>query len=252
MTVLNLPRRARCPSLAAMAVAAAVASAAATPSQAARPLVTDDADVIAADACEIEAAAGSLRLEEEGQRLRVRELGALLACGLPFDAQWGLAWARAAAAGERVQALALAGKWSLWAGAGEDAPALALSGALGWARDKASGQGWQREGSQWRLIGTLPLPGLLLHANLGHERPASGGVKATLWGLAVEAQPLQAAGLGWAPLAEVYGDDRGQRFLAAGLRLTVQAERLFLDTALTRQQAGGKARGWQAGLRWAF
>lgn len=233
--------------LAALALAAA-----ALPAQAARPLATDDAGVIAAGTCELEAAAGSTRVEEDDARLSLRERGALLACGLPFDAQAGLAYSHASAAGARAQGLALAGKWALWSGAGEAAPALALSGALAWSRESASGQGWQREGSELRLIGTLPLAAVLLHANLGHARAAQGGAKATLWGLALEAQPIEAAGLGWAPLAEVYGDDRGKRLAAIGLRLTLQPERLFVDTAFTRQQAGGKARGWQAGMRWAF
>jgi hypothetical protein len=233
-------------------VVLALAGAAAAPAHAARPLATDDAGALAHGICEIEAAAGATRLDEGSLRLRVRDSGALLACGLPFAAQWGLAYARESAQGASAQGLALTGKWQLWSAPGSDAAAVALSGALTWARDSASGLGWRREGSQWRLIGTLPGPVLLLHANLGHARAAEGGAKATLWGLAVEAQPVEAAGLGWAPLAEVYGDDRGQRFTAAGLRLTVQPERLFVDTAFTRQRAGGNARGWQAGLRWAF
>jgi hypothetical protein len=144
----------------------------------------------------------------------------------------------------------LLGKTALWSGQGEGATALAASWALGWAQ--APGADWEREGSQFRLIATQPLGPVMLHANLGHLRERGSGLRATTWGVALESEELPAGPLRWAPMAELYGDDRGDRWLAAGLRLTVLPERLYLDLSHARQRGGDKARSTQVGFRLGF
>lgn len=228
------------------ALAATLAAVCLVPAWAARPLATDDTGVIAPGDCEFEASRVTARLGDE----RVRDTGAALACGLGFGAQLGLGYGQARGPEGRARSLALAAKAGLWAGAGDDAPSLAVSGALGWSR--LPGQGWEREASEVRLLGTWPVVHTFVHVNLGHARSHTGGPKATVWGLALEHQPAQLAGFGWAPLVEVYGDDRGDRWVNFGLRTTVLPERLFLDLAHARQQALDKARVWNAGLRYAF
>ncbi len=227
-------------------LALALLLAACLPSWAARPLATDDAGVIAAGDCEVEASRVRLRSGDS----RETATGAALACGWAFGAQTGVAYGQASGPQGRARSLALTAKAGLWQDPGEDAAALAVSGAMGWAR--GAGQDWEREGSDLRLIGTLPLRYGFVHVNLGHARPAGDGPKATLWGLALEHRPATVAGLGWAPLAEVYGDDRGERWMNLGIRTTVLADRLFLDLAHARQQAPAKARVRNAGLRFAF
>ncbi len=218
----------------------------ALPAQAARPLQTDDAGVIPSGACELE---GS-RTQVRTAGLRVREFGAALGCGIGWNSQLGLAYAQAGSAGLKVRGAALLGKTGLWSGQGDGAPALAAAWALGWA--KAPGTGWEREGSEFRLIGTLPLGAVMLHANLGHLRERASGLKATTWGLALESEELPAGPVRWAPLAEVYGDDRGDRWAAAGVRLTLLPERLYLDIAHARQRGGDKVRATTAGFRLGF
>lgn len=216
------------------------------PAFAARPLATDDAGVIAGGDCEVELGRTQARLGGA----RESETAAALACGVGFGSQLSLGHGQARHADGRSRSLLLAAKGGLWAAAGEDAAALALAGAWGW--DRAPGQGWERGLGELRLIGTLPLRHAFVHANLGHARTPGGAPRATTWGLALEHQPLSLGGVAWAPLAEVYGDDRGERWLNAGVRATVLPERLFLDLAHARQQAPEKARVWNAGLRWAF
>jgi hypothetical protein len=225
---------------------AAVVTVGLQPAWAARPLATDDAGVIASGGCEFEAS----RVVARHGTDRTGETAAALACGMAFGAQLGLGYGRARGPEGRADGLALSAKAELWTGAGATAPALALAGALGWGR--TAGQDWQRESSEVRLIGTLPVVHAFVHVNLGHARSHTGGPKATTWGLALEHQPATLAGLGWAPLAEVYGDDRGDRWVNVGVRTTVLPDRLFVDLAYARQQAPEKARVWNAGLRFAF
>ncbi len=227
-------------------IAAALVAACLQPAWAARPLATDDTGVISAGDCEVEASRTRTRVGAD----RVGETGAALACGLGIGAQLGLAHAQARGPEGRSRGLALAGKAGLWAGAGDDASSLAVSAAVGWGR--GPGQGYQRESSEVRLLATWPLRHAFIHVNLGHARSHNGGANATTWGLALEHRPALLAGLGWAPLAEIYGDDRGDRWLNVGLRASVWRDRLFLDLAHARQQVLDKARVWNAGLRIAF
>lgn len=60
------------------------------------------------------------------------------------------------------------------------------------------------------------------------------------------------AGLGWAPLAEVLGTDRGERFTRAGLRLTLVPKKLHLDLSRGREHGEEPLRLWEAGLRVEF
>lgn len=212
---------------------------------AARPLSTDDAGVIAPRVCELEGG----RAVEHAAGSSAGASGLALACGLGVDTQLGLAFDRARAEGETARGLSLLGKTQLWSG-GEGGPALALGYAAGWAR--ASGSGWRHESTAVRLIGTQPAGPVVLHANLGHARDEAAALRATTWGLAAESVELAGAGLGWVPVAEVFGDDRGDRWAAVGLRLTVIADRLFLDAAWARQLVADKARAWSLGFKFAF
>ena len=212
---------------------------------AARPLSTDDAGVIAPRACELEGGRAVARADGAS----AGATGVALACGLGADTQLGLAYDRARAGGETARGLSLLGKTQLWSG-GDGGPAVALGYAAGWARSASSG--WRHEATALRLIGSHPAGPVVLHANMGHARDEAAGLRATTWGLAAESVEVPAAGLGWAPVAELFGDDRGDRWGAVGLRLTLLPERLFLDAAWARQLVAEKARVWCLGFKFAF
>ena len=216
------------------------------PAQAARPLSTGVASVNDPGECEL----GVGRLALRGGGERGQEAGGELECGVVDSLQLSLAYGRGSFGPGRFQEAEFGAKGWLWRGQGADAPRLALAGEV--SGGKADGSGWEHEASEVKLIGLLPLPALLLHANLGHSWPRHGGAAATVWALAAEARPLQAAGLGWAPLAEIYGDDRGERWTRLGLRATVLPGRLHLDLSQARSHGDERRRGWELGARVEF
>jgi hypothetical protein len=215
--------------------------------QAARPLDTDDAGVITARSCELEGA----RVASRALGVKATESGAALACGIGWGTQVGLGFSSARQSGlASSRGAALLAKTTVWSGGGDNAPALSLGGALVWG--KPSGGKWASDNREIRLLGTLPWNSLIFHANIGHSRSPSAATRATLWGLAVELEPLPLASLGVAPLFEIYGDDHRDRWINAGLRITVLPEQLFLDISAARQQVGDKARASNAGFKLAF
>lgn len=212
----------------------------------ARPLVTEDADAAAAGSCEV-----------DGEHARVRVAGLTasgeafdLTCGVVPDVQANIGWAQARAEGAKAQAAGMGVKAVVWRGQGEDAPRVALAGALGWG--KAEGDSWRHEGSELALAATLPAAGSLWHLSVGHLREQQADRRATTWGLAWELEALSAGTLAWAPMAELFGDDRGDRWFNAGLRLELLADKLWVDVAWARQLSGEKARALTAGFKFAF
>lgn len=216
------------------------------PALAARPLSTGVASVNDPGECELGLSRLAWRLGGE----RGREAGGELECGVVDGLQLSLSYERGRFGPERSQEAELGAKGWLWRGAGADAPRLALAAETGVGKE--GGSGWERSASEVKLLGLLPLPAVLLHANLGHGRARSGAKSATTWALAAEARPVQATGLGWAPLAEWFGNDRGERFVRWGLRATVLPGRLHLDLSQLRGQGDERLRGWELGARAEF
>lgn len=200
------------------------------PAHAGRPLQTDDAGVVEHGDCEVEAAWTRQRL---APGLRSNEASLQLGCGVGWGSQIDLGLATARSAGTRETGLALGGKTGLWKSAAEEGAAL----ALGWevTGSKASQGALHHTSTSLTLIGSLPVADTLtLHANLGHARDETEHRRSTTWGLA-----LEHAGLGdaarWAPVAEVYGDDRERPWWNLGLRYSVVAEKFVVDLAYGRQ-----------------
>lgn len=218
----------------------------ATAVHAAPPLHTEDAPSLGAGQCEV--AGQWARERADGETVRGESLD--LACGAFEHTQFGIGVAQARAAQAKARAAGLGFKTRLWAAEGEGGAEVALAGTLDWVR--LPDTGWERDAAEARLVVTLPGAGSLWHLNLGHLHAPSGGVNATTWGLAWELEPLVAGSTAWAPMAEAFGDDRGDRWVAAGVRWTVVADRVWLDAALSRQVGGGKARGAALGFKFAF
>lgn len=214
--------------------------------QAARPLATEDGELMAAGRCELDGEATSLKAE--GSRVRGEAFD--LACALSERTQADIGWLQSRPPDGRAQAAALGFKTQLWTGEGEGAPSLALAGTLAWA--KTPGSGWAHAASDLRLGATLPALGSKWHASIGHLHDHLSAERCTDWGLAWELEPVASGALEWAPMAEFTGDDRRETWFNAGLRFTAVADRLWLDISVQRQVAGGKARGLAAGFKFAF
>ncbi|KPF42206.1 hypothetical protein D621_20915 [beta proteobacterium AAP51] len=223
----------------------AVLAASASAALAGRPLQTEDAGVLARGDCELEAV-----LEQAGAgAARVRGRGLGVGCGLWPGLQAGLALATAEAEGQRSRALGLGGKWRL-AGAEDGGPQFALTAGLDWQREP--GAGWRRAGLGLGVVASLPAGPGTVHLALDHGRDRLAALTTTSWGLAYEAEEQALAGLAWAPMAELVGDDRGGAAFNLGLRLAAVPERLWLDASWGRQLKGERERVMTLGLKWAF
>lgn len=222
---------------------AAVLGSALGPAFAGRPLQTEDAGILDRGQCEVEAAAE--RLKEPGGPTASGQ-GLQLACGVGRVGQVALAASHAKTDGLTVQGLRLGGKSELWRGGNDDGTAFAI--AWGLTGGKAAGQSWEHAETDFNAVLSVALAGATLHANLGHLRDEAGHGRSTTWGLAWEH-----AGLGaWAPMAELFGDDRAAPWWNLGLRFTARPEQLFLDLSYGRQMAGGRPSLLTLGLKATF
>jgi hypothetical protein len=226
-------------------LAALVLSCAVPAALAGRPLQTEDAGILARGDCELEAVLAQAGNGPE----RVRGQGLGLGCGLAPGLQAGVAVAAAKADGARGRAAGLGAKWLL-AGAAEDGPRLALTAAAEWLREP--GLGWQSAGAGLGLVASVPAGPGTVHVALGHGRDRLGRLDTTSCGLAWEADERPLAGMAWAPMAELVGDDRDGAAFNLGLRLTAVADRLWLDASWGRAFSGSRERVLTLGAKWAF
>jgi len=215
------------------------------PAFAGRPLQTEDAGVLEPGACEIEGVFE--RVSVGGASASGRGLGA--ACGVGLRSQLGGGGSWWKAGGERGRSAGIGGKTLLWAGAGDGAPAVTL--AWGVDADRVDGH-WRRSGHFANAVASIGAGPGTLHANLGHAREREPRRSLTTWNLAWEHDGLAIGGLTLAPMAEVFGDDRGDRFWNLAARLTLIPDRLFVDLSWGRQFNADKARLLTAGFKLAF
>lgn len=220
---------------------AALTAAMPIPASTGRPLVTEDADVLALGECEVEGAL--LRGSAEGTTANERTFQ--FGCGIGRSTQLALNVATIKSGGLRERGVALLGKTSVW---NNDAGA-ALSVAWGLTWDRAAGDPWQHTGGQLNLAYSRPtFADMTLHANLGHSRDRVANERSTSWGLAVEHEGF--AGL--APMAELFGDDRSAPWWNLGLRWAPVSDRLFVDASYGRQISAGKPTLVTLGFKVAF
>lgn len=215
------------PRIPALLLSAAMAG----PAQAGRPLQTEDAGVIEPGGCELEGVHAQSRL--------ARQSSLQLACGIGRGSEL-------AVQALRPRELALAGKTQL-------ARWRDTQVTVAWALSHRHVEtAWRRSGAGVQLVASTPAgDDWLLHANLGHQRDELTRRRSTPWALAAEHNGLGEGGR-WQPMAEVFGDDRGQRWAAAALRVAVVPDRVFLDGSLGRQLGGAGARLATAGFKLAF
>jgi len=212
--------------------------------QAGLPLQTEDAGLLGRGHCEAELA--NLSVRDDGSS--ARETGLALDCGVTKGSQIGLGWATVHAGSEGGDIVSLGGKTGLWQ---HDEAALALTWRLGWERE--SGQGWQHTGYELNLVHSAPLAGgLTLHANLLHASDRLADERSTGWALALEHEGGGLGGVQVAPMAEVFGDDRGAPWWNAAVRFTLVPDLWFVGLSYGRQVDSGRARLATASVKLAF
>lgn len=214
--------------------------------QAGRPLQTEDAGIIASGGCEVEGA----RLVSREDEVSSGENGLFLGCGIGRAGQLSLAGMQTRESDATERGLSLGGKTLLWSAEGGDGAALTLAWGVGWA--KSAGSGWRHDTTRLTLVGSVPVDGATLHLNLGHARELPTRLVSTTWALAWERDAQPADGVAWAPMAELFGDDRGQAWWNLALRLTLLPGRAFVDASWGRRFDGSPGRLFSAGFKLAF
>lgn len=213
------------------------------PAHAGRPLQAEDAGILDRGTCEVEAAAERLRTpgapQATGSSLQ-------LACGVGAASQVALQLARSRSAGASADGLRLGGKSELWKDTGDGAAAFTV--AWGVVGEKASGASWRHAGTELNGVLSVPGVGATWHLNLGHARDEAGHTRTTTWAVAWERDALGA----WAPMGELFGDDRGAPWWNLGLRFTARPERLFFDLSYGRQITTGRPSLLTVGFKSVF
>lgn len=210
------------------------------------PLQTDDAGVLARGECELESVAQRVQVSGAHGHDTVLQLG----CGAGWNTQIAASASTARADGQRTSCLGVDGKTALWKAGDSDAAGWTL--AWGLTHAKQAGDSWCQSGNALNLLMSQPLAAqVTLHANLGHLREEPLKRSSTTWGLAFEH-----AGVGaerrWAPMGELFGDDREPAWWNLGLRFTPVAEKFFVHLSYGRQFAPGQPTLLTLGFKAAF
>ena len=217
--------------------------AAASHAHAGRPLATEDAGVLAQNECEWESFAA-----------RVRAPGALahawvtqLACGVMPELQVALSYGQTRGHGHADESASINGKWGLLRGYGDEASLVLAGGSVG---GKTSGTGFRLGGLFLNGVLTKPLAeNWTGHLNLGwtQDRTSRPHALAMTWNLAAEV----AAGNGLEWMAEVYGAERSDAFVGAGLRWAA-GKAWSLNAGYAVQLAGARTKLLTVGAKLTF
>lgn len=205
-----------------------------------RPLVSETADVIGGDQCQVES--GIARQTSSGTP-SATGADVLGSCGIGGHSQLGISLAGARQAGSSASSIGLGGKSTLKMPADG---AIGYAVAYGISVDKLPGQSW-RHGST-RLFGVATKEfegGLLGHLNLGWLRTEADNLNSTTWSVGVEGDgPLR-----WA--ADIFGDDRARPWVSAGIVLPV-ADKISANLAYAQQFERPRVRQWTLGFKIEF
>lgn len=212
--------------------------------QAGRPLVTEDAGVLEAGACELESFGSRLT---ESSMPRVTGGSLQFGCGVGLRSQVALAASRERSEGQTGRAWALVGKTALNDAQDGDAAYTLAWGAM-WA--KAPGDSTRHEDSFLNGVVSLPWHDTLtLHANLGWSRSASARQDTTGWALALEHATTPSLSL----MTELFGSDRERSpWVQVAARWTLVPQRLFLDGSWGVQTTGTRPKMVTLGLKASF
>lgn len=223
-------------------LAALLCLAALDPAIAGRPLATEDADVLERGECEAE---GFVARQTATGTAASEGIALQAGCGIGWNSQAALGYARDRSAGASTSAWGLSGKTAIVERA-DGSTGITLAWGLGTLREP--GGSMKHESSFLALVATREWAGgWLTHANLGWTRSESASANTTTWNLAVE-KPV---GNGVDLMAEVYGDDREKPWLGTGVRWSV-TERFSVNASWSVQNTSPRPKLWTLGFKLAF
>lgn len=222
------------------ALAAACLTLAATAARSDAPLVSETADVIPDQACQVEMATGRSRASGLPATTGQDVLGS---CGVAGKHQLALGYARERGEGQTAHALRAFVKTTLLA---PEAGSNGYGLRYGFDANRMPGSGWRSEGLEVLGVLTRELaPSLLLHANIGHAWSRSARQGTTLWSLGVET----ATDTTFA--ADVFGDDRSRPWASAGIG-TKLGRGLSVNASVAVQFESPRVTQWTLGAKIEF
>lgn len=209
------------------------------PVHAARPMITDDARITDAQACQLE----SWRRVNRGSR----EFWAFPACNPTGNFEFTFGFNDLPeASGGRATDLTLQGK-TLFRKLETNGFGIGLAAGVIRHTDPAPGQGHQAASYFYVPMSRSFLDdGIVVHANLGAQNNRDTGTRPLTWGLGTEINFTPRFAL----IAESFGDDRNPRFYQAGVRIWVIPNRWQIDSTVGGQSGNfGATRWWTIGVR---
>jgi hypothetical protein len=207
-----------------------------------RPFTTEDAGVIDARNCELEAFGSHARAQSDPSE---RGAWAEVGCGIGFGTQLAFGMGRFSSADGSRSAAAASGKTALRV-LSEDSFGMALAYTVDGSR--TPGEPLRHTGSSASVIVSVPCGRTMFHANLGLTRNHVEGRNAEVYAFAVERLGEQGADVG----VEVFGQSGEPAWVGAGARYAIEAEKLWVDSSLAMQSGGSHARQVTVGLKYAF
>lgn len=187
------------------------------PAHAGSPMVVDDADIVDAQACQLESWVQHARAGNE--------YWVLPACNFSGSVEWSLGALRVSESAGHGQAVAAQMKMLLRPLQADDWGAGLALGMVNGSHDGGHGSDWYMYAPvSWSLRGDA----VLVHANLGWQRMHASGAGGITWGLGMEARLGDSSWL----LAEVYDEERGAASFQLGLRHALIADRVEVDLAV--------------------
>lgn len=210
-----------------------------------RPLVTEDAGVLAAGECEIETWFGRAR---ESGAAHVDGAWLQPSCGLPFPlaSQIGVALSAEHGGDGRTPGWAISGKTALRKLTDEQ-----WGFALAWstARTRVAGDSWRQSGASVLAVLSVPIESdLLAHANLGWTRSEAPRHDAVFWSVAMEKTGVGPFDL----MAETYATGGESAWVNTGLRYWVVRERLSLNASAGVKPSGTRETLYTLGAKLSF
>jgi hypothetical protein len=211
-----------------------------SPANAARPLFTEDADVLPRGECELEAFTERQRQSASASaRAGVVQGG----CGLGWQSQIGIGYGVARGADDRGSAWAVGGKTALH---NREPGQIGLTLAWGLAFTNSADAARFELGTV-ALVATADLaPHWTAHANLGwQQRP--GERDAASWNLAIQREVGESLEL----LAETYGTSREAPWIGVGARWKT-SQTVSFNAGAGVQHESARPWQWSVGLRLGF
>ena len=209
------------------------------PALAGRPLSTEDASVLGAKSCQVEAWVDRYR--------DATQLWLVPACNFGGGIEWQVGGARTHAEGRSAFSEAYLQAKAVLRSVDDSPWGVGLVAGVTRKPLQETHRGWSNPYLVVPVSFSLGENAPLLHFNVGASHDRAGRRTVTLWGAAIEVPVAPRATL----VAELFGENAATPFIRAGLRFSAIADRLDFDlTAVAKPGGGREERYISLGFTW--